>query len=140
VLEVGLEALARRAGHGGVWNRAAGEELLTRARVDPALFMRERERALRDALGEAGDRVRAAALQRRLERLRPLEPMIVRYSVDLGARGGRGSVAGASLGVDVDTAAPWPLRLAFGVWDSDALCGFVVGSLGLPVIAQPNAG
>ncbi len=134
VLAAAAEDLARRAAGGIERGEAASAAIGEATGIDDFLAYRlDRAAALERALAGAADPVAAAGLRRRREALGPVARMRVSYAVDLGERGGRGRIeeGGADPGIDLD--APWPLRFWMGAWDADALCGFVAGTLGLPV-------
>ena len=38
----------------------------------------------------------------------------------------------------VDDRAPWPAKFWFGAWDADALCGYTMGTPGLPDADLPH--
>jgi hypothetical protein len=134
LLEVESGALARRAGGGGEWDRATDAEFLRLAGVESWRQLRlERAAALGHALARTRDPVPAAGLRRRLNRLGRPESVFVRYQLNLGEHGGQGRLSGRwALAMALDLDAPWPLELLFGGWDADAMCGLVVGRLGLP--------
>ncbi|MGI8801574.1 MAG: hypothetical protein ACR2KV_05285 [Solirubrobacteraceae bacterium] len=130
LLAVAPAALARRSAGGIERGAAVTAEIAGATGIDDFLrHRRDRAAALERALAGTGDPLRAAALRRRLAALSPVARMRVTYALDLGELGGAGWVEGPAA---VDSAAPWPLRFWMGAWDADALCGFVLGTLGLP--------
>jgi hypothetical protein len=125
--EAAPDALARRAGGGIERGSAVTAALAAATGIEDFLAHRlQRADAIERALaGAAGDPLAQAGLRRRLEALASVARMRVAYAVELGARGGTGDVGG------VEATRPWPLRFWMGAWDSDALSGFVGGTLGI---------
>lgn len=105
---------------------------------DPAGYRRGRRDALQAELDRSADPVARVALRRRIADLsgrRDIREFILRASLVYSfAIRGPADVLDPQhlLGVDLDTAVPWPVDFWVGVWDADALCGYLRGGLDLP--------
>jgi hypothetical protein len=104
-------------------------------------YVQRREVALKAALDETSDSLERLRLSTRLRhlarrRLGPV-PMIVglRYNYTLEGPWVDVKDSGGSLGLIVDYGA-WFITIWVGCWDADFLCGYIKGSLTLPVRAR----
>lgn len=138
--DVAPEHLARHAPHGVV---AAPPEMIAATKVrTPRAYVRKRLAQLLAAHLRERAPIARLALEKRIRELRcTLETpgdrrliglaMCQEFDIDL-AGPARVSASDAPLrGILVSR--PWRLRFSFGVWDADALCGFMMGTLDLPV-------
>jgi hypothetical protein len=136
IYEVPPKAFARQQGKREP-PPAAPEALATAGVPDPTAAIRQRVTALRADLAAAppGSAERVA-IGDRLTFLVGIVPFVIPYGFDVGALGGEGTVhdPGGVLGGQVDVHAPWPLRFWLGIWDADALSGYVKGRLELPLV------
>lgn len=140
-------AYAHRLGGNIDGSPAVAEEILDAVRIpNRHAWAAAREEHLVAAQQHETDAGRRAGLATRLDRFRSLRAngsafvaVRVTYGFGVGAHGGRGTVHGAGAGVPeaIDVRQPWPLAFWLGGWDADGLCGYVRGTLGLPLRAPP---
>ncbi|MBT8400145.1 MAG: hypothetical protein KJO98_06690 [Rhodothermia bacterium] len=112
--------------------------------VDPVRFRAEKAEALKLDLEAETDETSMAALQKRIRELRINDDATLRvlslslvqsWRFDLN---GPATVNSKGADIDpVDTAAPWPIDFWMGGWDADSLCGFVSGTINIPLIEEP---
>jgi hypothetical protein len=120
---------------------------------DRVRFRERRADALRTALAAATTQIDEAALRRRLrpfeaeaaerERRRqagePEAPAITTfmlglalpYRITIDGEDGIVEDPSGALG-PLDSHAPWQVQMAVGIWDADALCGWIEGALSVP--------
>jgi hypothetical protein len=110
-------------------------------REDRMRFRQRRAEALRRALAEATSPLEKAALTRRLRAFEPGAPAITtamlgvalpfRITID----GEDGTVADPSRALDhVDLRSSWQVQMSVGIWDADALCAWIDGTLSIPLL------
>ena len=108
--------------------------------ADRARYRRERRTAVEKALRAATDPVERLALELRHSWL--AAPGIATGILAAGMAwqaelAGPEPLAEANgLDVEFDTDSPWPLTLWMGIWDADALCGYVQGRLEIPTTSS----
>ena len=109
--------------------------------ADPSAHRAERRVNVERALKAAVDVTERAALHRRLAELtegagRALASLRwgMRWAADLAGPVHDISDPNGRIGVHVDPARPWAVDLRIGVWDADALCAWVQGTLSLPLL------
>jgi hypothetical protein len=132
LLDAEPRQLERRAGNGLEFSTAVTNALQAATGIaDFRRFHEDRAAALRDQIATTGDPVKAAALRARHANLRAIDRMRVSYAFRVGEYGEVGQVS-SDMDASVDSDAPWPIEFWLGAWDSDALAGYVSGSLTLP--------
>lgn len=156
--ETSEELLSRRLGGGLEAGAQAIAEVLEAIGLDPdaasddgrlkELLTAELERRKQTLKEEqeqlAGDPDAAEALETRIRAIGELirgprwraTAFRVPYQLSIGERGdqpGEVTDEAGGLGVDVNVLAPWPVGFWMGGWDADSLCGFVKGTLTVPL-------
>jgi hypothetical protein len=105
---------------------------------DPRLYLQRRRSDLEALLSRATDDAEKLRLETRLKHLgrRGLGPVPMavglRYRYVLDGPWADVQDPGKVLGVTVEYA-PWLINLWVGCWDADGLCGYMMGTLALPV-------
>jgi len=134
--------LARHAPHGVTWLPAAMIALSgvghPRAYVQARLALVEAELAgERDAGRRAALGTRARELRATLDTPRDRRILGLMMCQQFGfALAGPGRVTGRdAFAKRVRTSPPWPIRFTMGVWDADAMSGFMMGTLTVPLRA-----
>lgn len=112
------------------------QEIADAAGIDPDAYGAARAAVLREELASATDPLVRTALEQRLARAGRPMMMRVTYDFPIGELGGHVDVAddARALPRPVDTGVPWPIRFWMGAWDADAMCGYVHGTLQVPLL------
>jgi hypothetical protein len=133
--EVDPGVLRRRLAGGVDGDPTSAREVLQAIGVqDPQQHRRVREQRLRAELASTDDPDTRAGLEKRLRSLRPLIPVCVSYRFEIGEFGGVGQILDEAGSLsDADVVAPWSIQFWMGGWDADALCGFVRGTVTIPL-------
>ena len=138
ILEADPLSLKRRSGRGIELGNEVVADITASTGIVDFLEVRERRaEALRAELESHPAPVRELAVRRRLSALKSIERMRVSYEFAIGEHGGEGTAAPLDGLAEIDLAAPWPIAFWMGAWDSDALCGYLSGTLGLPTRGDP---
>lgn len=141
ITEVPLPLLQRR---GGAVQLDLGMFREVTGLPDCLTYRRRRRDLLQADLQGASDPVARAALGKRLSELGiedPRDRRVLALSFKESrafALNGSVEVVGnaAALGARIDPQADWPIRFWNGVWDCDALCGYMSGTLSIPTLGS----
>lgn len=111
---------------------------------DPLLFRRQRKQLLEADLRTTREPVAKAALEKRIAELSLSAPSNLQVAALTVYTDYRFDIRGPvrlqdpehRLGYEPDPQRGWPIAFWMGAWDSDALCGFVRGTLSIPRVGE----